>query len=75
MGRTFHVDADGLLAICIQHEMDHLTGRVFVEYLSQLKQTRIRSRMRKTRSRYGVIRSRWMDDASGGRGSGADRNR
>ncbi len=46
-GRTFRVDAEELLAICIQHEMDHLTGKVFVEYLSQLKQTRIRSRMRK----------------------------
>lgn len=46
-GRTFRVDAQDLLAICIQHEMDHLSGRVFVEYLSQLKQTRIRSRMRK----------------------------
>ena len=46
-GRTFRVDADGLLAVCIQHEMDHLSGRVFVDYLSQLKQGRIRSRMRK----------------------------
>ena len=46
-GRTFRVEAEQLLAICIQHEMDHLTGKVFVEYLSQLKQTRIRSRMRK----------------------------
>lgn len=46
-GRTFRVEAEELLATCIQHEMDHLTGKVFVEYLSQLKQTRIRSRMRK----------------------------
>ena len=46
-GRAFRVEAEGLLAVCIQHEMDHLTGRVFVEYLSQLKQTRIKSRMRK----------------------------
>ncbi len=46
-GRTFRIDADGLLGVCIQHEMDHLVGRVFVEYLSQLKQTRIRNRMRK----------------------------
>ena len=46
-GRTFRIDAEGLLAVCIQHEMDHLTGKVFVDYLSQLKQTRIRSRMRK----------------------------
>ena len=46
-GRTFRVDAEGLLAVCIQHEMDHLLGKVFVEYLSPLKQTRIRNRMRK----------------------------
>lgn len=46
-GRTFRIDADGLLGVCIQHEMDHLVGRVFVEYLSQLKQTRIKNRMRK----------------------------
>lgn len=46
-GRTFRIDAEELLAVCIQHEMDHLSGKVFVEYLSQLKQTRIRSRMRK----------------------------
>ena len=46
-GRTFRVDAEGLLAVCIQHEMDHLNGKVFVDYLSQLKQRRIRSRMRK----------------------------
>ena len=46
-GRSFRIDAEGLLAVCIQHEMDHLTGKVFVEYLSPLKQTRIRNRMRK----------------------------
>lgn len=46
-GRSFRIDADGLLATCIQHEIDHLTGKVFVEYLSPLKQTRIRNRMRK----------------------------
>ena len=46
-GRPFRIDADGLLAVCIQHEMDHLLGKVFVEYLSPLKQTRIKNRMRK----------------------------
>lgn len=46
-GRSFRIDAEGLLAVCVQHEMDHLTGKVFVEYLSPLKQTRIRNRMRK----------------------------
>lgn len=46
-GQTFTMDAEGLLAVCIQHEMDHLKGRVFVEYLSRLKQTRIRAKLRK----------------------------
>jgi peptide deformylase len=46
-GETFELDCEGLLAVCIQHEMDHLMGRVFVEYLSPLKQTRIKSKMKK----------------------------
>lgn len=46
-GQPFHVEADGLLAVCIQHEMDHLKGKVFVEYLSPLKRNRIKSRMLK----------------------------
>jgi peptide deformylase len=46
-GKPFEVDADGLLAVCLQHEMDHLNGRVFVQYLSRLKQSRIRARMHK----------------------------
>ncbi|MEJ0048860.1 MAG: peptide deformylase [Rhodospirillales bacterium] len=46
-GKPFEQDADGLLAVCIQHEMDHLEGKVFVEYLSRLKQTRIRSKFLK----------------------------
>lgn len=41
------VDASGLLAVCLQHEIDHLEGRVFVEHLSQLKQMRIRNRLAK----------------------------
>ena len=41
------IEAEGLLAVCIQHEMDHLQGKVFVEYLSRLKQDRIRSRLKK----------------------------
>lgn len=52
-GTVFEVDADGLLAVCLQHEMDHLEGRVFVEYLSRLKQTRIASRLRKQQKRTG----------------------
>jgi peptide deformylase len=44
-GQPFELDADELLAVCIQHEMDHLEGKVFVEYLSRLKQTRIRTKL------------------------------
>jgi peptide deformylase len=46
-GKPYTIDAEGLLAVCIQHEMDHLIGKVFVEYLSQLKQTRIRAKLKK----------------------------
>jgi len=46
-GETYEFDADGLLAVCVQHEMDHLMGKVFVEYLSPLKQNRIRNKLRK----------------------------
>ena len=48
-GKEFELEADGLLAVCIQHEMDHLQGRVFVEHLSHLKQTRIRAKLKKQR--------------------------
>jgi len=46
-GEPLHFDAEGLLAVCIQHEMDHLRGRVFVEYLSRLKQSRILAKLKK----------------------------
>src|SRR3989304_1577523 len=46
-GQSFTIEAQSLLAVCLQHEMDHLKGRVFVEYLSRLKQTRIRAKMHK----------------------------
>lgn len=46
-GEAYEFDADGLLAVCVQHEMDHLMGKVFVEYLSPLKQNRIRTKLRK----------------------------
>ena len=46
-GKTIAVQADGLLAVCIQHEMDHLMGKVFVEYLSPLKRNRIKKKMLK----------------------------
>lgn len=50
-GRPFEFDAEGLLAVCIQHEMDHLEGKVFVEYLSRLKQQRILLKLRKQQRR------------------------
>ena len=50
-GATFELDCEGLLAVCVQHEMDHLTGKVFVDYLSALKQDRIRTKMKKRRTR------------------------
>lgn len=46
-GNSFTLEAQGLLAVCIQHEMDHLKGKVFVEYLSQLKQQRVRAKLAK----------------------------
>lgn len=46
-GQSFTLDVDGLLAVCVQHEIDHLQGKVFVEHLSRLKQTRIKSRLAK----------------------------
>ncbi|HLS21518.1 MAG TPA: peptide deformylase [Paenalcaligenes sp.] len=46
-GEPFEFEADGLLAVCVQHEIDHLDGKVFVEHLSLLKQNRILTRLRK----------------------------
>jgi peptide deformylase len=46
-GNPFEMDADGLLAVCVQHEIDHLNGKLFVDYLSPLKRNRIRKRMEK----------------------------
>lgn len=46
-GKSFTLETDGLLAICVQHEIDHLKGKVFVEYLSQLKQMRLKARIKK----------------------------
>jgi peptide deformylase len=48
-GKQIEFDADGLLAVCIQHEIDHLDGKLFVDYLSELKRTRIRKRLEKER--------------------------
>jgi peptide deformylase len=46
-GEAFEMDADGLLAVCIQHEMDHLDGKLFVDYLSPLKRSRIQKKLEK----------------------------
>ena len=48
-GQPREIEAEGLLAVCIQHEMDHLMGKVFVEYLSPLKRNRIKTKMLKAR--------------------------
>ena len=46
-GKPFELEADGLLAVCIQHEIDHLDGKLFVDYLSSLKRQRIRKKLEK----------------------------
>ena len=48
-GKPFTLEADGFLATCVQHEIDHLKGKVFVEYLSPLKQSRLRAKIKKHR--------------------------
>ena len=48
-GKPIEFEAEGLLAVCIQHEMDHLDGKLFVDYLSELKRTRIRKKLEKER--------------------------
>jgi peptide deformylase len=58
-GRHFERELDGLLAVCLQHEMDHLEGKLFVDYLSSLKRERVRRRLEKERrERGGAPRSR-----------------
>ncbi|MCB1659449.1 MAG: peptide deformylase [Moraxellaceae bacterium] len=47
LGEAFSLEADGLLAVCIQHELDHLDGKLFVDYLSSLKRQRIKSKLQK----------------------------
>ena len=53
-GKPFEMDAEGLLAVCIQHEMDHLEGKLFVDYLSELKRQLIRRRLEKERRQRSV---------------------
>jgi peptide deformylase len=55
-GQAFELDAGGLLAVCIQHEIDHLDGKLFVDYLSSLKRQRIRRRLEKEREQVPVRR-------------------
>ena len=50
-GKSFELEATDLLAVCIQHEMDHLEGKLFVDYLSQLKRERLRKKLTKARKR------------------------
>jgi len=57
-GKPFEMAAEGLLAICIQHEMDHLEGKLFVDYLSDLKRTRIRKKLEKERREKGAVPGR-----------------
>jgi len=59
-GRQFEMDVEGLLAVCIQHEIDHLEGKLFVDYLSELKRTRIRKKLEKDQRQRGTdpVRSR-----------------
>ena len=54
-GKVFEMEADGLLAVCIQHEIDHLMGQLFVDYLSPLKQQRVRKKLQKARRQAAVI--------------------
>ena len=56
-GQSFEMQADGLLAVCIQHEIDHLDGKLFVDYLSQLKRTRIRQRLEKEQRQTATVAS------------------
>ena len=50
-GRSYEMQTDGLLSVCIQHEMDHLQGKLFVDYLSELKRKRIRKKLEKLRQK------------------------
>ncbi|MFO1495699.1 MAG: peptide deformylase [Lysobacterales bacterium] len=56
-GQLQRIDASGLLAVCIQHEMDHLAGKVFVDYLSPLKRQMVRSKMEKRRRQQAPARA------------------
>jgi peptide deformylase len=57
-GQPFERDAQGLLAVCVQHEIDHLDGRLFVDYISELKRSRIRKKLEKDQRRRGALGER-----------------
>ena len=57
-GKPFELDAEGLLAVCVQHEIDHLDGKLFVDYLSELKRTRIRKKLEKEHKQRGAEQPR-----------------
>jgi peptide deformylase len=57
-GKSIEMNVDGLLAVCIQHEIDHLDGKLFVDYLSELKRTRIRKKLEKDRKDRGPAAAR-----------------
>ena len=56
-GNPFEMEAEGLLAVCIQHELDHLDGKLFIDYLSNLKRQRIRKRLEKDQKQKRAPRS------------------
>ena len=56
-GKRLEFDADGLLAVCIQHEIDHLNGKLFVDYLSELKRRRIRRKLKKNNAMNAMVRA------------------
>ncbi|MEA3150348.1 MAG: peptide deformylase [Gammaproteobacteria bacterium] len=71
-GQSFEIEAEGLLAVCIQHEMDHLEGKLFVDYLSELKRQLIRRRLEKERKQRADPRTASSGTkASGGTATGA----
>lgn len=65
-GNTFERSCDDILAVCIQHEMDHLEGKLFVDYLSDLKRDRIRKKLDKDRKERKVRSLQGADKARGG---------
>ncbi len=72
-GAAFELDADGLLGVCIQHEMDHLEGKLFVDYLSELKRQLIRRRLEKERKQRGAAGADRETTAASGVSRGSSR--